>query len=192
MAMTMGVDPMHFGIIFIVNLEIGYLTPPVGLNLFVASALFKRPVGHIFRSVAPFIGVMFIGLMLITYVPDISVGLGRAIMGVEAPTAVVAPQSTGGELGADDDGEEAPDDDEVSLEELARERERIRGLDMPSMEDMQREAVVMAEIDARLAALRAELERIQNLDAPSMEDMQREAEIDALLESFGGEDPPLE
>ena len=82
-AESMGVDPMHFGIIFIVNLEIGYLTPPVGLNLFVASALYEKGLGHVIRSVAPFVGLMLIGLALITWYPKLSVGLGNAIMGGE-------------------------------------------------------------------------------------------------------------
>jgi C4-dicarboxylate transporter DctM subunit len=77
----MGVDPIHFGIIFIVNLEIGYLTPPVGLNLFVASALWEKGVGHIIRSVLPFVGLMLIGLAIITWYPQVSIGLGNAIMG---------------------------------------------------------------------------------------------------------------
>jgi C4-dicarboxylate transporter DctM subunit len=80
-AASMGVDPMHFGIIFIVNLEIGYLTPPVGLNLFVASALYEKGLGHVIRSVAPFVGLMLIGLAIITWYPQVSVGLGNAIMG---------------------------------------------------------------------------------------------------------------
>jgi C4-dicarboxylate transporter, DctM subunit len=92
LAAAMGVDPMHFGIIFIVNLEIGYLTPPVGLNLFVASALFEKPIGHIIRSVLPFILLMIVGLGLITWFPALSVGLGDWIMGVEeTPAAPVAP-----------------------------------------------------------------------------------------------------
>ncbi len=188
MAMTMGVDPMHFGIIFIVNLEIGYLTPPVGLNLFVASALFERPVGHVFRSVAPFIVLMFGGLMLITYVPEISVGLGRAILGVEAPAEVAAPVATGGELGAAEPEEEEEEAGEASLAELAADLERIRALDMPTMEDMQREAELVTEIQARVDALRAELERLQALDMPTMEDMQREAEVTEEIERYGTTD----
>jgi len=80
-AASMGVDPMHFGIIFIVNLEIGYLTPPVGLNLFVASALYEKGLGHVIRSVTPFVGLMLIGLALITWYPQLSIGLGNRIMG---------------------------------------------------------------------------------------------------------------
>jgi len=67
-----GIDPIHLGIIFIVNLEIGYLTPPLGLNLFVSSAIFKKSFFEVVRGVIPFVLLMFGCLMLITYVPEIS------------------------------------------------------------------------------------------------------------------------
>jgi C4-dicarboxylate transporter DctM subunit len=70
----LGIHPMHMAIIFIVNLEIGYLTPPMGLNLFVASTIFKQSLGEVIRSVLPFILAMLIGLGLITYLPFISLG----------------------------------------------------------------------------------------------------------------------
>ncbi len=73
-AATLGIDPIHMGVIFIVNLEIGYLTPPIGINLFVASAAFGKPMGMVIKSVLPFIGLMFVGLMVVTYVPSVSVG----------------------------------------------------------------------------------------------------------------------
>jgi hypothetical protein len=85
MAIAVGVDPIHFGIIFIVNLEIGYLTPPVGLNLFVASTLFNKPVGHITKSVLPFVGFMLIGLMIVTYVPEITLIGSRWFAGAAQP-----------------------------------------------------------------------------------------------------------
>lgn len=72
--LELGVDPIHLGIIFIVNLEIGYLTPPIGLNLFVSSSVFGRPIGDIIKAVVPFIGVMLIGLSIVTYVPSIALG----------------------------------------------------------------------------------------------------------------------
>ena len=73
-AMQLGIDPVHLGVIFIVNLEIGYLTPPIGINLFVASAAFDKPLGFVMRAVVPFIGVMGIGLLIVTYVPSVSLG----------------------------------------------------------------------------------------------------------------------
>lgn len=73
-AAALGIDPIHMGVVFIVNLEIGYLTPPIGINLFVASAAFKKPMGVVIKSVVPFIGLMFAGLMIVTYVPSVAVG----------------------------------------------------------------------------------------------------------------------
>jgi C4-dicarboxylate transporter DctM subunit len=78
-ARAFNVDPVHLGIIFLTNLEIGYLTPPVGLNLFLSSLRFKKPVLHITRSVLIFIVLELIALMLITYVPDLSLWLVRAM-----------------------------------------------------------------------------------------------------------------
>ncbi|MCA9681542.1 MAG: TRAP transporter large permease, partial [Myxococcales bacterium] len=76
----LGIDPVHLGVIFIVNLEIGYLTPPIGINLFVASSVFRQPLGEVARGVLPFIGLMVIGLGLVTYVPTISLGLVNKVM----------------------------------------------------------------------------------------------------------------
>lgn len=78
--MELGIDPVHLGIIFIVNLEIGYLTPPIGINLFVASSVFRQPLGDVIRGVVPFIGLMMIGLVAVTYVPTISLGPVNTIM----------------------------------------------------------------------------------------------------------------
>jgi tripartite ATP-independent transporter DctM subunit len=64
-----GVDPVHLGIIFIANLELGYLTPPVGLNLFLASYRFERPIVEVFRAVWPMLVILAVGVLLITYVP---------------------------------------------------------------------------------------------------------------------------
>ena len=73
-AYQLGIHPLHLAIIFMVNLEIGYLTPPLGLNLFVSSTIFKRSMGDVIKSVLPFIGMMMIGLVAVTYVPTISLG----------------------------------------------------------------------------------------------------------------------
>jgi C4-dicarboxylate transporter DctM subunit len=70
----LGIDPVHLGIIFIVNLEIGYLTPPIGINLFVSASVFRESIGDVIRGVVPFIGLMLIGLLAVTYVPSIPMG----------------------------------------------------------------------------------------------------------------------
>jgi len=76
-AINYNVDPIHLGIIFLTNLEIGYLTPPVGINLFISSFYFKKPVLELYRAVLPFILVLGIGLIIITYVPELSTFLLR-------------------------------------------------------------------------------------------------------------------
>jgi C4-dicarboxylate transporter DctM subunit len=68
-----GVNPYHLGVIFLLNLEIGYLTPPVGLNLFISSFKFRKPVTEVVRSVLPFIATMIFALMLVTYIPSLTV-----------------------------------------------------------------------------------------------------------------------
>jgi C4-dicarboxylate transporter DctM subunit len=70
-----GIDPVHLGIIFLANLELGYLTPPVGMNLFFASYRFGRPVMEVFRAVAPLFCALAVGLAMITYLPWLSTGL---------------------------------------------------------------------------------------------------------------------
>ena len=67
-----GVDPIHLAIIFLANLEIGYLTPPVGINLFIASFRFKQPITKLYKSAVPFLILLIIALAIITYVPDLS------------------------------------------------------------------------------------------------------------------------
>ncbi len=74
-ARAFNVDPVHLGIIFLTNLEIGYLTPPVGLNLFMSSLRFKKSVLHITKSVLVFMLLEFIALMVITYWPGLSLWL---------------------------------------------------------------------------------------------------------------------
>lgn len=75
LAEAQGLDPVHFGIIMIVNLEIGYLTPPLGLNIIVAMSAFKEDFWLICRAVLPFLGLMLVGLALVTFVPEIALFL---------------------------------------------------------------------------------------------------------------------
>lgn len=80
-AMAMGVDPIHFGIIVIVNIELGLVTPPVGLNLFVAAGVSKEPVWEVFYGALPWMAVTIIVLMLVTFVPELSLYLPNAVLG---------------------------------------------------------------------------------------------------------------
>lgn len=70
-----GIHPVHLGIIFLANLQLGYLTPPVGLNLFLASYRFNKPLGKIAKNVMPFFLILLIMVIIITYVPWFSLGL---------------------------------------------------------------------------------------------------------------------
>ena len=76
-ATNFGVDPVHLGIIFLANLGIGYSTPPVGMNLFIASFRFNKPIVQLYHAALPFIIVLLIALVLITYIPDLSLWLVR-------------------------------------------------------------------------------------------------------------------
>lgn len=76
-----GMDPYHFGIVFVVNMEIGYLAPPVATNLFVAAAVFKKPFGQVSRAILPGLGMTCAALVLFMYVPTCSKGLVNVKMG---------------------------------------------------------------------------------------------------------------
>ena len=85
-AMELGIDPIHLGIIMVVNMEIGMITPPVGLNLFVTAGVAQMPVMQVVRSAIPFVGILFLFLILVTYVPTLSTWLPTFLMGPEIIT----------------------------------------------------------------------------------------------------------
>ena len=76
-AVAVGVDLVHFGIIMTVNLAVGMFTPPFGLNIFVTQALFKAPLTSIYPGLAPFIAINIVALLIVTYVPELSLFLTR-------------------------------------------------------------------------------------------------------------------
>lgn len=71
-AVGYGIHPVHLGIIFMANMQIGYFTPPIGMNLFIASYRFEKPVVDLYRATLPFMGVLLFVLVLITYIPQLS------------------------------------------------------------------------------------------------------------------------
>lgn len=77
MGVAFGVDPIHLGVVFLANLELGFLFPPVGLNLFLSSSRFKKPLPELYRHVLPFLIILGIGVLLITYMPWMSTGILR-------------------------------------------------------------------------------------------------------------------
>jgi tripartite ATP-independent transporter DctM subunit len=72
-AKAYGIDPYHLGVIFLLNLEVGYLHPPVGLNLFITSVRFQRPITEVMWATVPFLVTMLVALMVVTYVPSLTV-----------------------------------------------------------------------------------------------------------------------
>ena len=71
-AEVFNINPLHLGIIFLANLELGYLTPPVGMNLFLSSFRFERPLTSVYRDTVPFFLLILAVVLLITYVPSIT------------------------------------------------------------------------------------------------------------------------
>ena len=85
-AIELGIDPIHLGIIMVVNMEIGMITPPVGLNLFVTSGVAGMPMMAVVKAALPWLAILFVFLILVTYIPWISTVLPNAIMGPEIVT----------------------------------------------------------------------------------------------------------
>lgn len=111
-AYELGIDPVHLGVIFIVNLEIGYLTPPIGINLFVASSVFRRPMGEVARGVLPFIGLMVIGLGIVAYVPTVSMAPVNYFLRdkpMYEPFPTGEPEGTTATTGDGEEGTKAPE-----------------------------------------------------------------------------------
>ena len=85
-AIQLGIDPIHLGIIMVVNMEIGMITPPVGLNLFVTAGVAQMSVTDVVKAALPWVGIMFLFLIIVTYVPIISTWLPTIMMGPEIVT----------------------------------------------------------------------------------------------------------
>jgi TRAP-type C4-dicarboxylate transport system permease large subunit len=75
LAAAYGIDPVHLGVIFLANMELGYLMPPMGENLFLASYRFERPLAEVYRSTLPYSVIVLAVVLLITYVPGLTLWL---------------------------------------------------------------------------------------------------------------------
>jgi len=75
-----GVEPVHLGVVFLANLELGFLFPPMGLNLFLSASRFEKPLPYLYRRALPFLLIMSLGVLLITYLPAITTGVVRLLM----------------------------------------------------------------------------------------------------------------
>lgn len=85
-AVALGIDPIHLGIMMVVNMEIGMITPPVGLNLFVTAGVARMSMMKVVKASLPLVGVMFLFLLIVTYVPWVSTWLPTLMMGPETIT----------------------------------------------------------------------------------------------------------
>jgi C4-dicarboxylate transporter, DctM subunit len=74
-----GVDPIHLGVVFLANLELGFLFPPMGLNLFLSASRFGKPLPYLYRKAFPFLVIMSIGVLAITYLPAMTTGVVRLL-----------------------------------------------------------------------------------------------------------------
>jgi C4-dicarboxylate transporter DctM subunit len=123
-ALRFGVDPYHLGIVFLLNLEIGYMTPPVGLNLFISSFRFNKPITQLYRSVLPFIGLLGVALIIVTYIPALSTWLPNLVetnaVNLDAPMDDELDENE--EIGLDLDALEG-DDEDFDLDALERDDE---------------------------------------------------------------------
>lgn len=81
LGLAYGVDPLHLGVIFLTNLELGYLTPPVGMNLFLASYRFGRPLTEVYRAALPFLAIRAGAVLLVTYAPFLTLALPERLYG---------------------------------------------------------------------------------------------------------------
>ncbi len=181
MAGAMGIHPVHMGIIFIVNLEIGYLTPPVGLNLFVSSSLFKKSLGFVIRAVVPTQLIMMVSLVIITWWPGLSLTLVDALNAKpkQAP-AVEQPQVPAPDTSAPDAGAGTV----KSLEELMREAKQQDGGEageprVKSLEELMRDARQKAAGEDGGAAALSEPAKVKSLEELMREAKQKAAVADA-------------
>jgi tripartite ATP-independent transporter DctM subunit len=76
-----GIEPIHLGVVFLANLELGFLFPPMGLNLFLSASRFQKPLPYLYRRALPFLVIMAVGVLLITYLPAITTGVVRLVKG---------------------------------------------------------------------------------------------------------------
>jgi tripartite ATP-independent transporter DctM subunit len=151
-----GIDPYHLGIVFLVNLEIAYLAPPLGLNLMISSFRFGAPVAELYKSVLPFIGMLTITLLLTTYIPALSTWL---------PSFSSAKDLTEEELGGGSGvmppaDEEAPSGDLDDLNQGGETLDDLDSLDLDSLEDP----------DEKPAPKGGAPEDLDSLDLDSLED----------------------
>jgi C4-dicarboxylate transporter DctM subunit len=178
------IEPVHLAIIFLANLEIGYLTPPVGLNLFISAFQFRKPVLSVYRAVVPAIALLLGCLVAITYIPSLSLALPRALGLVSEEAAV---RGTEGSVESDSDSiledlEGLEGDDEDYLDEPAEAAPDAppAGDAPPSGSTAPPSPDAAADKAARDRAERLELEKLLDSDTPA--EGESDEELERLLD----------
>jgi len=166
-ALRFGVDPYHLGIVFLLNLEIGYMTPPVGLNLFISSFRFNKPITQLYRAVLPFIGLLGLALIIVTYIPSLSTWLPSL---VESNAVQLGSPDDDGMTGDDYDLDSLEeDDDELDLDSFGDDDEE---LDLDSLEgddeELDLDAIEAGDEELELDALEGDEDEL-DLDAVEAE-----------------------
>jgi C4-dicarboxylate transporter DctM subunit len=69
------IDPIHFGVVFLANLELGFLFPPMGLNLFLSATRFNKPLPQLYKHALPFLAIMTVGVLIVTYLEPVTTGV---------------------------------------------------------------------------------------------------------------------
>jgi hypothetical protein len=129
-----GINPYHLGAIFLLNLEIGYLTPPLGLNLFISGFRFNRSLPEVYRSVVPFILILGGALALVTYVPALSTWSSKLhdeaidLSAPSEPEPAAAPEGSGGSGGETLEDLMKGEDEPIDLGGPAKEGETLDDL----------------------------------------------------------------
>ncbi len=168
-ARQLGINDYHLGIVFLLNLEIGYMTPPVGLNLFISSFRFSKPVTLLYRAVLPFIGLLIVALLITTYVPSLSLMLlPEDEIAQEDPLADPSLDAQPREGGGLDD-----------LEDLLDGDGDLGGGGLDALED-----ALDDEAPLDLDSLEEELGADEAADAPGADEP---FDLDALEEELGAE-----
>jgi C4-dicarboxylate transporter DctM subunit len=106
MAAAYGIDPLHLGVVFLANLELGFLFPPMGLNLILSSSRFGKPLSLLYKVALPFLAILAAGVLAITYVPSMTTGFLHWVRPATKVAAEARDAARAAELSGDD--EEAP------------------------------------------------------------------------------------
>jgi hypothetical protein len=173
-----GIDPYHLGIVFLLNLEIGYLTPPVGLNLFIASFRFQKSIATLYRAVLPYIGILLAALMVTTYVPALSTSMAELYGPQDLTVPGDTPEGSEPPSGSDEGDDVAAgegDDEELSLDDLEGEEEMdLDDLeeDEPGLEDLEEEVDESTDDDPSLVGVEPEAEEPEEPEEEGDQDQQ--------------------